>query len=190
MVERPNVLVLDEPTNHLDIESIEALVASLQSFEGTLLFVSHDRWFVRALATRILEVTPAGFQDFPGTYDEYLERSGDDHLDAEAVVLRARRAARETAPPVVSNADREEQKRRRNRQKVLPQLRDAVVAQIEAAEARRQAIEEGYCAPGFFERTPAPALAALKSEDETLQKQIAALMTEWEQLEAELAASG
>jgi ATPase subunit of ABC transporter with duplicated ATPase domains len=188
MVERPNVLVLDEPTNHLDIEAIEALVAALRSFEGTLIFVSHDRWFVRALATRILEVTPSGFQDFPGTYDEYLERSGDDHLDADAVALRARRAARESAaPPATSAADREEQKRRRNRLKVLPQLRDAVVARIEAAEARRKAIEEGYCEPGFFDRTSAADLAALKAEDEELQQQIAALLEEWEQLEAEIA---
>ncbi|MCS6901724.1 MAG: ABC-F family ATP-binding cassette domain-containing protein [Myxococcales bacterium] len=188
MVERPNVLVLDEPTNHLDIESIEALVSALQAFEGTLLFVSHNRWFVRALATRILEVTPTGFQDFPGTYDEYLERSGDDYLDADAVVLRARRAAREsTTPQTTSAIEREEQKRRRNRQKQLPLLRDAVIAQIEAAEARRKAIEESYCEPGFFDRTSATDLAALKAEDEELQRQIASWLEEWEQLEAEIA---
>jgi len=186
MVERPNILVLDEPTNHLDIESIEALVEALRAFEGTILFVSHDRWFVRALATRVLEVTPAGFSDFPGTYDEFLERSGDDHLDADAVVLRAQRAARvvEAAP---RDTDWAELKRKRNRQKTLPRVRDQIVAQIEAAEARRKAIEEGYCEPGFFERTPASTLNALKEEDETLQKSIAALMTEWEQVEAELA---
>ena len=60
MAQKPNVLVLDEPTNHLDLESIQALVAALLEFEGTLLFVSHDRAFVSALATRILEVTPRG----------------------------------------------------------------------------------------------------------------------------------
>lgn len=190
MVERPNILVLDEPTNHLDMEAIEALVESLQTFDGTLLFVSHDRWFVRALATRILEVTPAGFQDFPGTYDEYLERSGDDHLDSDAVVLRARRAAREAAQPPPSANHHEEQKRRRNRQKILPQLRDSVLAQIEVAEARRTTIEQGYCEPGFFERTSAADLAALKTEDEELQQQILDLMNEWEQLEAEISQEG
>ena len=86
---KPNVLVLDEPTNHLDLEAIEALVEALQAYEGTLLFVSHDRWFVSELATRILEVTPTGPRDFPGTYAEYLARCGDDHLDAEAVLERA-----------------------------------------------------------------------------------------------------
>src|SRR6202041_3866738 len=80
MVERPNVLVLDEPTNHLDLEAIHALVGALRAFEGTLVFVSHDRAFVSALATRILEVTPQGFRDYPGTYDDYLSRQGDDHL--------------------------------------------------------------------------------------------------------------
>ena len=65
MVEKPNVLVLDEPTNHLDLESIEALVEALKAFEGTLLFVSHDRAFVSALATRILEVTPRRLPRLP-----------------------------------------------------------------------------------------------------------------------------
>jgi len=79
-LERPNVLVLDEPTNHLDLESIEALTESLRTYEGTLIFVSHDRWFVSQLATRIIEIEPTGISSFPGTYAEFLERRGSDHL--------------------------------------------------------------------------------------------------------------
>jgi len=94
-VTRPTVLVLDEPTNHLDLEGIEALAEGLEKYDGTLVFVSHDRWFVSRLATRILELTPTGVVDFPGAYEEYLERCGDDHLDADAVLRRARRAAAE-----------------------------------------------------------------------------------------------
>jgi ATPase subunit of ABC transporter with duplicated ATPase domains len=90
VVEQPNVLVLDEPTNHLDLEAIEALVAGLKAFEGTLIFVSHDRWFVSELATRVIEVTPDGINDFNGSYDDYLSRCGDDHLDSEAIARRAR----------------------------------------------------------------------------------------------------
>ncbi len=90
-VEKPNVLVLDEPTNHLDLEAIESLAQGLEKFPGTLVFVSHDRWFVSRLATRILEITPRGLNDFQGTYDEYLERLGDDHLDAAAVLARAKK---------------------------------------------------------------------------------------------------
>ena len=92
-VTKPTVLVLDEPTNHLDLEGIEALAEGLEAYDGTLVFVSHDRWLVSRLATRILELTPRGVVDFPGGYEEYLDRCGDDHLDAEAVLRRAREAA-------------------------------------------------------------------------------------------------
>ncbi len=72
MLQRPNILLMDEPTNHLDMESIESLNLALENYEGTLIFVSHDREFVSSLATRIIEVTPNGVVDFNGSYDEYL----------------------------------------------------------------------------------------------------------------------
>ncbi|HKP73953.1 MAG TPA: ABC-F family ATP-binding cassette domain-containing protein, partial [Longimicrobiaceae bacterium] len=96
-LQQPNVLVLDEPTNHLDLESIEALVAALQAYEGTLVLVSHDRWFVSQLATRVLEISRDGIRDFRGTYEEYVHACGDDHLDADTVVLKERKAKREAA---------------------------------------------------------------------------------------------
>jgi hypothetical protein len=82
----------------------------------------------------------------------------------------------------------EDQKRERNRLAKLPARRDRVLAQIEAAEARKQAITDLYCGPGFFERTSAAELAALEEEQAALAPRIEALMTEWEQLEQELAA--
>ncbi|AKU95670.1 ATPase component of ABC transporter [Labilithrix luteola] len=94
MAEKANVLILDEPTNHLDMESIEALAEGLKAYEGTLFFVSHDRAFVSALATRIVEVTEDGFRDRPGTYEGYLADAGDDHLDIDAVVLKAKKERR------------------------------------------------------------------------------------------------
>ena len=93
-VARPNVLILDEPTNHLDLEAIHALVEALKQYDGTLIFVSHDRWFVSELATRIVELTPRGPNDFPGTFAEYLDRCGDDHLDGDAVALQGQARAR------------------------------------------------------------------------------------------------
>ncbi|HZF50459.1 MAG TPA: ABC-F family ATP-binding cassette domain-containing protein [Polyangiaceae bacterium] len=191
MAEQPNVLLLDEPTNHLDLEAIHALMEALRAYEGTALFVSHDRWFVSHLATRILEVTPSGPRDFPGTYDEYLERCGDDHLDAEAVVLRAKREKRaETAAPSPVGSAWEEQKRRRNQQKVLPLRRDKVLATIEAAEARKKAIHDLYASPGFFEKTPQAEVNALVAEEAALGPQIDALMAEWEAIETEIASLG
>ena len=72
MMHRPNILVMDEPTNHLDMESIESLNGALENYEGTLLFVSHDREFVSSLATRIIELTPEGVITFSGSYEDYL----------------------------------------------------------------------------------------------------------------------
>jgi ATPase subunit of ABC transporter with duplicated ATPase domains len=65
-------LVLDEPTNHLDMESIESLNLALEHYEGTLIFVSHDREFVSSLATRVIEISDQKLNDFQGTYEEYL----------------------------------------------------------------------------------------------------------------------
>jgi ATPase subunit of ABC transporter with duplicated ATPase domains len=72
----PNFLVLDEPTNHLDMATKEMLVAALADFEGTMLFVSHDRHFLAALSNRVLELTPDGVHQFTGGYTEYVERTG------------------------------------------------------------------------------------------------------------------
>ncbi len=72
----PNFLVLDEPTNHLDMATKEVLVAALQEFEGTMLFVSHDRHFLAALSNRVLELTPEGVHQYGGGYTEYVEKTG------------------------------------------------------------------------------------------------------------------
>jgi len=72
----PNVLVMDEPTNHMDMESIESLQLALEKYAGTLIFVSHDRQFVSALATQILELGGARPIHFHGTYDDYLASRG------------------------------------------------------------------------------------------------------------------
>jgi ATP-binding cassette subfamily F protein 3 len=92
LVAEPALLLLDEPTNHLDLKNLEWLEQELAEFPGAVLVVSHDRWFVSELATRVVEITPEGPRDFPGTYAEYLARLGDDHLDADVVVSRARAA--------------------------------------------------------------------------------------------------
>ncbi|CFQ42117.1 ABC transporter ATP-binding protein [Yersinia frederiksenii] len=76
MMQRPNILVMDEPTNHLDMESIESLNMALEMYEGTLIFVSHDREFVSSLATRVIEMTPKKLIDFTGNYEDYLRSQG------------------------------------------------------------------------------------------------------------------
>jgi ATPase subunit of ABC transporter with duplicated ATPase domains len=201
VVHRPNVLILDEPTNHLDLEAIQALVDALQAFQGTVIFVSHDRWFVSRLATRIVELTATGPRDFPGTYVEYLERCGDDHLDADAIVrLRQARGAvaEPTAATAATGAPRpaagrrpgeswEEQKRKRNRLAQLPKRRDQVLRELETAEARKQTIVHLHADPAFYLGTSPAERAALEQEHATLDPRIATLMEEWEELERQLA---
>ncbi|WP_079965955.1 ATP-binding cassette domain-containing protein, partial [Salmonella enterica] len=76
MMQKPNILIMDEPTNHLDMESIESLNMALELYQGTLIFVSHDREFVSSLATRVIEITPERVVDFSGNYDDYLRSKG------------------------------------------------------------------------------------------------------------------
>jgi len=77
MLTRANVLVMDEPTNHMDMESIESLNTALEKFDGTLVFVSHDREFVSSLANKIIELKLDGSHVvYDGTYDEYLHSQG------------------------------------------------------------------------------------------------------------------
>ncbi|MBE8168283.1 MAG: ABC-F family ATPase [Shewanella sp.] len=78
IMQKPNIMIMDEPTNHMDMESIEALNNALEMYEGTILFVSHDRAFVSSLANRIIEMTPEGIKDFRGSYDELLVSKGID----------------------------------------------------------------------------------------------------------------
>ena len=179
-VEKPNVLLLDEPTNHLDLEAIEALVRALDAYPGTLVFVSHDRWFVSRLATRILEITPHGMQDFAGNYEEYLERCGDDHLDADKVARKARREKRreKRAGRRASPSDDPAKKRAR-----LSARLDQLTGELEALEARIHEINETFCNPAFFDKTPRPEVGRLEGEQRSLNARVDALLGEWQKLE-------
>jgi ATPase subunit of ABC transporter with duplicated ATPase domains len=189
--QKPNVLVLDEPTNHLDLEAIHALCEAVKTYNGTVIFVSHDRWFVSQLATRIVELTAEGPRDFPGTYTEYLARCGDDHLDADAVASKTRIARRQdSGDGAARDTSWEDQKKRRNRVAQLPKRRDRLLAQIETAEARRAAIQALYFNDGFFERTGKAEIAALEKEQGELTPKIEGWVAEWEALEREIAALG
>ena len=192
-VERPNVLLLDEPTNHLDFEAIDGLASALEGYEGTLLLVSHNRWFVSRLCTRIIEVTFDGLVEFPGGYDEYLQHFGVDHLDREAVARAAQQAkndsreARRAEAEAPGTPSWEEQKRLRNRKKLLPKLRADVENAIAAAEQKQKDIQAAYAVPGFFEGKSQSELNDLRREEQELGQRIEALLLEWESIELESA---
>jgi len=202
MLDQPNVLVLDEPTNHLDLESIEALVVSLRNYEGTLILVSHDRWFVGQLATRVVEISADGIRDFRGSYEEYVHALGDDHLDADTVVLKARREERErkgggegaagngggSSPPSHAGKPVRAVRPVVNRQK-LERQRDELTSRIEGAEARIAEIDGRFASSGFFAGTPSDEVRALERERAALGEQVESLMREWERIETELEAA-
>jgi ABC-type glutathione transport system ATPase component len=185
VIEQPNVLVLDEPTNHLDLEAIEALVNGLEAYEGTLIFVSHDRWFVGELATRVIEITSSGINDFPGSYEEYLERCGDDHLDARAVLRKARETKRE------QKAARRKPRKppgnpKRERKRLEGEL-ERITAELQTAETRLEALNAEFCDPEFFKRTPHAGITALEAEHRLLGERVQSKMQEWEAVERSLA---
>ena len=195
-LQRPNVLVLDEPTNHLDLESIEALVEALEGYDGTLVLVSHDRWFVRQLATRIVEISPTGITDYRGSYEEYVHAMGDDHLDADAVVLKARGEKREKkqagrgvdARPENGGAPdgrREEQEARRRRRE-LEKERDELTEAIDHRETALSRIDDTFLRPDYFERTPQEEITVLEQDRARLQEELRDLMERWEGVERRL----
>ena len=190
-MERPNVLVLDEPTNHLDLESIHALVDGLQSFGGTIVLVSHDRWLVSRLATRIVEIREDEIRDFHGSYEEYVSYCGDDHLDADEVVLKARaeRRRKAEAGPGGNGRQRSRKAAGEGRDPRQAERREEELAglleRVETAESRLGEIDAAFCEPGFFGRTPAGEVRQLRDERSRLESRVADLTARWEKLAGE-----
>ena len=187
-IEQPNVLVLDEPTNHLDLESIEALVDALREYDGTLIFVSHDRWFVSRLANRIVEITADGIRDYQGSYEDYVHFCGDDHLDVDTVVLKARTEKK------VARTEKKKGGRRGGvaaggdaRREIRDRLQQ-ITDRIERVEARTGEIDAIFAEPGFYEKASPEDVRALEGERAELQAELDALFAEWEGVEAEIEA--
>ena len=194
MIRMPNVLVLDEPTNHLDLESIEALVKGLKGFAGTLVFVSHDRWFVERLANRIVEITPGGVRDYRGTYEEYVRYCGDDHLDVERVAGgdgRGRRAGGRGGPAGGERGGGGWPRKRRGgrsswKRQQLEARAEEVAGRIEAAEGRVREIDAVLGSATFYEDASREEVGRLGGERGELLEDIDRLMAEWEALEAKM----
>ncbi len=187
-IRNPNVLVLDEPTNHLDLESIEALAEALSRFPGTLVFVSHDRWFVGRLATRILEIAPEGVRDYPGTYGEYVRAGGDDRLDVDAAAPKARREKRGDREAPVPSRWRKPGGGTRAPDSAKEALRDRALARIEGIEARLAEIDGTFADAAFYRDSAPEAVRKLQAERKRLARESERLTEEWVALEEDLEA--
>lgn len=184
MLAKTNVLLLDEPTNHLDIEALEALVEALQTYEGTLIFVSHDRYFVSELANRIIEITPSGLKDFKGSFQEYLEALGDDHLDVQTVERLEKKGESRVDEKKQERLLQYEEKKRREQYERKKKAKIAQISSnIEALERRLTEIDLQFSKPGFFEVTPREQVKILQEEQDNARLKIETLFLEWQKLD-------
>ena len=201
MLLRPaSLLVLDEPTNHLDIESREVLEQALGSFKGTLVFVSHDRSFINALATRVVEVTHGVLDEYIGNYDDFLAKKAalerrsaqtaeatKQSVPAEAVATAPTKQAPSTpAPAKLSKQERAEQRERKK-------AHDRIARQIQRIEEKIQEHEQSIEALGWKQADPsitsdAVRLQELAAERTSIEDVISDLYGEWERLADELSA--
>ena len=171
-MENNNFLILDEPTNHLDIDSKEVLENALIDFDGTLLFVSHDRYFINRVATHVLELSEKGSTLYLGDYDYYVEKK------AEVEMIQTEEAstsnqAKEASPVNDYQAQKESQKEVR---KLMRQI-ESLEAEIEELESQSQAISEQ-----MLETNDAGKLMELQAELDKISHRQEEAMLEWEEL--------
>ena len=171
-MENNNFLILDEPTNHLDIDSKEVLENALIDFDGTLLFVSHDRYFINRVATHVLELSENGSTLYLGDYDYYVDKK------AEVEMIQTEEAstnnqAKEPSPVNDYQAQKENQKEVR---KLMRQI-ESLEAEIEELETQSQAISEQ-----MLETNDAEKLMELQAELDKISHRQEEAMLEWEEL--------
>ncbi|GGG02194.1 ABC-F family ATP-binding cassette domain-containing protein [Paenibacillus aceti] len=192
MLEKANVLILDEPTNHLDLFSKEVLESALLDYDGTLLFISHDRYFLNKMAERIVELHPSGAQHFLGNYDDYLEKKLElEEIAAEKAALEGSKqkssernttnqetdnASKAKAGAASYEADKQAKREERNRQRRLEQLEE----QIAKLESDIATLEHELTLPEIYQDYT--AVQERQAAIDEHKEQLASCYEEWEQL--------
>ncbi|HEU3436755.1 ABC-F family ATP-binding cassette domain-containing protein [Streptococcus pneumoniae] len=171
-MENNNFLILDEPTNHLDIDSKEVLENALIDFDGTLLFVSHDRYFINRVATHVLELSENGSTLYLGDYDYYIEKRVTAEM-SQTEEASTSNQAKEASPVNDYQAQKESQKEVR---KLMRQI-ESLEAEIEELESQSQAISEQ-----MLETNDADKLMELQAELDKISHRQEEAMLEWEEL--------
>ena len=171
-MENNNFLILDEPTNHLDIDSKEVLENALIDFDGTLLFVSHDRYFINRVATHVLELSESGSTLYLGDYDYYVDKKAEIEVSYTEEASMSNQA-KEASPANDYQAQKESQKEVR---KLMRQIEN-LEAEIEELETQSQAISEQ-----MLETNDAEKLMELQAELDKISHRQEEAMLEWEEL--------
>ena len=183
MLSTANLLILDEPTNHLDITSKEILENALNSYTGTVLYVSHDRYFINSTATRIIELTANTLVNYIGNYDYYLEKK--DILTA--AVIKESVSPTDSDNTSVSSNTKEQWLSSKEEQARLKKLKNnlaRVEEQISSIEERLKEIDEEYMNPDIGSNTG--RLMELHKEKEELDDKLNNLYEQWEEISTEI----
>ena len=173
MLRKDNLLLLDEPTNHLDMDSREVLEDALDDFDGTLLTVSHDRYFINRVANRVVEMRPDGVTEYLGNYDDYVEKK---RLEADGALAEAEGGKTRTQLDKEKRRERLKQESAKTLKLKLKQAEQAIadteerIAQLEA----RMADPETYKSPDAAQK--------LAQEHRNAQEVLDALYSDWEEL--------
>jgi ATP-binding cassette subfamily F protein 3 len=174
MLSEANFLILDEPTNHLDIMSKEILETALNAYEGTVLYVSHDRYFINKTASRILELTQREFVNYIGNYDYYLEKK--DTLSPTAVTENVSKPVEDTAVKLDWKQRKEEQQKARKRENDIKKCE----ARIEELENKGAELDTQMSLPEIA--TNSIKLQELACERAKVDEELSALYEKWEEL--------
>ncbi|HEK9691599.1 TPA: ABC-F family ATP-binding cassette domain-containing protein, partial [Streptococcus equi subsp. equi] len=177
-MKKDNFLILDEPTNHLDIDSKEVLENALIDFDGTLLFVSHDRYFINRVATKVLEITEAGSTLYLGDYDYYVEKKAERE---ELARLAAADHVVETDVAEAAVTDYQLQKASQKEYRRLTRRFEEIEQTLEGLEAQAKAIE----AQMLVSNDTTQLIDWQKELDQLNQKQ-ETLLLEWEDIAGQL----
>ena len=173
MLKRDNLLLLDEPTNHLDMDSREVLEGALEDFEGTILAVSHDRYFINRVANRIIEMRPDGVREYLGNYDDYLEKKRREQAGEEDADVPGMTRTQQ-------DKIRRKERLRRESKKTLEQRLGRAEEEISRVEGEIRSLEERMGDPALYQNPE----EARRVADEHRQRQddLDRLYEEWEEL--------
>lgn len=171
MLSGANTLILDEPTNHLDIESKEVFEEALMEFPGTVIVVSHDRYFLQRIPTRILELTQDGVIEYLGRYDYYLEKKSQGISAKKYFSKTQEKPAGDAAEQRRLKKEREAEERRRAR------LSEKLETEISELEDKISELEHNLCKPENM--SDYELLARLGAERQEAEKRLAEAYDEW-----------
>ncbi len=181
-----NLLILDEPTNHLDMHSKDVLLNALKDFGGTVIFVSHDRGFIESLATRVLELTPCKFREFPGNYQYYMEQLEKESMEIDRDENLVSKVAKPVEQKQVSQGAKsyEEQKRLKSERRKLEKEEQRLMDEITALEEKKANLEEELSKPEVY--SDGVKSKAVQEEIEKTEKLIEETSAKWEEVSAML----